>query len=193
MLLVCLGGTAAARGPVAKDGQIHACYRVKGKPKGALRVVPNARAHCRRGERRVAWSVAASPGPSGASGQSAQGEPGASGTNGSDEAALKAQLGTLSLRVQTLEGVLQGITNSDLTGMSGTLQGLSNEELTGAVNSLPALESVCKQSQELTEQVNLVAEVVEGLGLNGVLTTLGGLIQVPNLPEELEPFSCPGF
>ena len=42
-----VAGAAAAR-PLVNDGQIHACYRVKGKPKGELRVIANARAHCRR-------------------------------------------------------------------------------------------------------------------------------------------------
>jgi len=77
--------------------------------------------------------------------------------------------------------------------MLTTLKGLDNEELTSAVNALPAIESLCTQSEGLTEQVNLVGEAVEGLGLNGVLTGLGGLLVVPPLPEPLAPFSCPTF
>ncbi len=99
LLLLCLAGTATARGPVGKDGRIHACYRVKGKPKGALRVVRSSRAHCRRGERKTSWIVA---GPSAAGSQGGQGEAGASGAD-ADEAALKAQIGALSLRVEALE------------------------------------------------------------------------------------------
>jgi hypothetical protein len=190
MLLACLAGSAAAQGPVGKDGQIHACYRVKGKPKGELRVVPSAKAHCRRGERKTTWSVTSSSGSAGGS-QGAQGQSGANGSAGSDEAALKAQVGALTLKVQALEGILQGITNGDLTGLLATLQGLDNESLTSAVNSLPATEALCEQSEALTEQVNLVAGVVEGLGLNGVLTGLGGLLVVPTLPTALAPFNCP--
>jgi hypothetical protein len=193
MLLICLAGSAAAQGPVGKDGQIHACYRVKGKPKGELRVVPSAKTHCRRGERKTTWSVASSPGNpvAGVGSQGAQGQSGANGSAGSEDAALKAQVGALTLKVQALEGVLQGITNGDLTGVLGTLQGLNNEGLTNAVNSLAATEALCEQSEALTEQVNLVAGVVEGLGLNGVLTGLGGLLVVPTLPTALAPFNCP--
>jgi hypothetical protein len=193
ILVMCLGDLAAAKGPLGKDGQIHACYRVKGKPKGALRVVPSARTHCRRGERKTAWSVAGSAGLSGGGSAASQGPPGQTGSNGSnaDEAALKTQIGDLSLRVQTLEGVLDGITNGDLTGMVSTLQGLNNEQLTGAVDALPAVESLCGQSEDLTEQVNLVAGTVEDLGLNGTLTGLGGLIVIPPLPAPLAPFTCP--
>jgi hypothetical protein len=193
MLLACLAGNAAARGPVGKDGQIHACYRVKGKPKGELRVVSSAKTHCRRGERKTTWSVASSSGGStaGVGGQGAQGQSGANGSVSSDDAALKAQVGALTLKVQALESVLQGITNGDLTGMLATLQGLDNEGLTSAVNSLAATEALCEQSEALTEQVNLVAGVVEGLGLNGILTGLGGLLVIPTLPTALAPFNCP--
>ena len=60
MLLACFGAVATAAPPVGKDGQIHACYRVKGKPKGSLRVVPSAKKRCKRGERKVTWSVTGS-------------------------------------------------------------------------------------------------------------------------------------
>lgn len=179
LLVASLAGTAAARAPIGKDGQIHACYRVKGKPKGALRVVPSAHARCRRGERKATWSVASSSGSASATGggsQGAAGQNGANGSPGSEDAALKAQVGALTLKVQALEGVLQG---------------LNNEGLTSAVNSLAATEALCEQSEALTEQVNLVAGVVEGLGLNGVLTGLGGLLVVPTLPTALAPFNCP--
>src|SRR6188768_2072389 len=76
MLLAYFIGNAAAQGPVGKDGQIHACYRVKGKPKGELRVVPSAKTHCRRGERKTTWSVTSSSSTAGG-GQGAQGQSGA--------------------------------------------------------------------------------------------------------------------
>jgi len=70
---------------------------------------------------------------------------------------------------------------------------VTNSDLRALVKSLPAIESICEQSEALTEQVNLVAGVVKGLGLNGVLTTLGGLLEIPELPEPLGNFSCPSF
>ncbi|HEU4944879.1 MAG TPA: hypothetical protein VFT10_06920 [Solirubrobacterales bacterium] len=161
LLLLCLAGTAAAGGPVGKDGHIHACYRVKGKPKGALRVVRSSRTRCRRGERKAAWSVA---GPAGVGSEGAQGQAGASGSAGANEAALKAQVGALSMRVETLEGTLQGIAN--------------------------ATKALCEQSEQLTEQVNLVTGVVGGLGLSPALEALG-LLEIPTLPAPLAPFDCP--
>ena len=70
--------TATAKPPVGKDGKIHACYRVKGKPKGALRVVKGPKARCRKGERKVAWVVAGAVGTAGAPGP--QGAWGSSGS-----------------------------------------------------------------------------------------------------------------
>lgn len=188
ILLLCPG--PPAQGAVGKDGQIHACYRVKGKPKGALRVVRSGKVRCRRGERKAAWSMTGAGGSVSQGGQGAQGPAGSNGS-AADEAALKAQIGALSLRVEALEGVLQGITNGDLVGMLGVLQGLTNEGLTNAVDSVPATEALCEQSEQLTDQVNLVADVVGGLGLNGILTGLGGLLVIPTLPAALAPFSCP--
>lgn len=189
MLLLCQGAPPA-QGAVGKDGQIHACYRVKGKPKGALRVVRSAKARCRRGERKAAWSVA---GSSGIASQGAQGAPGQAGANGSngDEAALKAQIGALSLRVEALEGILQGITNNDLTGMMGVLQGLTNEDLLGAVNSVPAVESLCQQSEALTETVDDL-----GVGMGSLVSILNGTLLGPifgtvSIPSALGAFNCP--
>jgi hypothetical protein len=51
------------------------------------------------------------------------GQAGAPGAAAPDDAALKAQIGDLALRVLALEGVLQGITNGDLTGMLGRVSG----------------------------------------------------------------------
>jgi len=39
-LALVLGGTASAKPLIGKDGKIHACYRVKGKPRSMIRVIP---------------------------------------------------------------------------------------------------------------------------------------------------------
>ncbi len=167
MLLACLCGTASAgvKPPIGRDGKIHACYRVKGKPRGALRVVRSSRARCLRGERKVAWVAAGAVGTAGFNGstgaQGEQGSTGGAGTQGAAVSTLAEQVKSLSARIDGLESTLTG---------------------------------VCAQSEALTKQVNLVAEAVEGLGLNGVLKTLGGLLEIPELPEPLdESFSCPSF
>src|SRR5215475_15770380 len=98
-----LASTADAASPVGKDGKIHACYRVKGKPKGSLRIVPAKQKRCKRGERKVSWSASSTtgvPGVNGTAGNTgggqsgSNGSSGASGTNGS-EAALKSQIADL--------------------------------------------------------------------------------------------------
>jgi hypothetical protein len=183
LLLAGVDG-AAAQGPIGKDGQIHACYRVKGKPKGELRVVPSAKTHCRRGERKTSWSVASSAGSpaANAGGQGAQGQSGANGSAGSDDAALKAQVGALTLKVQGLEGILQGITNGDLTGVLATLNGVTNPELLNAIGSVPLVKEVCSQTEELTGRSN---------ALLGLLDTLDAL-NVLSLPAVLPTFNvCP--
>ena len=158
-LLVGLVGTAGAAAPVGKDGQIHACYRVKGKPKGSLRVVPSAKKHCKRGERKVTWDVAGSAGQTGTSGQSGSGgggsgqtgQAGATGSPGGNEAALQSKIANLNLKLEGLEGILAGITHGDLVGALGTLNGVNNAKLLGAVNAVQGLDNT-----QLTDAVNAV-------------------------------------
>jgi hypothetical protein len=195
MLLIPVGPASA--GPVSKDGQIHACYRVKGKPKGQLRVVRSARARCRRGERKVAWSVASSsglPGPTAQGFQGVPGAPGASSTDGTaDDAALKAQVGALAVRVQALEGLLNGVSDGDLSGVLSTLQGLDNKGLTDAVNAVPAVEALCQQAPELTEQVNEVgAGIVSMIGVLTGVPLIGPIFGGVAIPTALPDFSCTG-
>jgi len=158
---------------VGRDGKIHACYRVKGKPKGALRVVRSRKARCRRGERKVAWAVATATGPAGADG--ARGAAGEGGTQSALTEKLTEQVDSLSARIDSLESTLAGVTNADLLA---------------AVDSLPAIDSLCQQSEDLTEQMNLLQGVVGGLGLSPGLDALG-VLEIPALPKPLEPFSCP--
>ncbi len=212
VLFLAFGGAASAAPPIGKDGKIHACYRVKGKPKGSLRIAPGKR--CKRGERRVVWSVAGSSdaggnGQTGATGQQGadqQGQAVSNGSSSSNEAALKTEVATLALKVEALEDVLDGVTNgdlqsslttlqgldnADLLGAVDTVQGLTNADLTEAVESLPAVESLCAQTPLLAEQANQLQGVVGGLDLGGTLKTLG-LLEIPDLPTELEvdEFGC---
>jgi hypothetical protein len=208
MLLVGPAGTAGAAGPIGQDGTIHACYRVKGKPKGGLRVVPSAKKRCKHGERKVTWSVAGSAGQAGAGGQStgngqsgAGGQSGANGTNGG-EAALVSKIAALTLKVESLEGVLDGITHGDLAGVLGTLNGVNNAKLLGAVNavqgldntklteavdSLPVIDSLCTQTSSLTGGINSLGLGVKGISVLG----LPGLsLDTSGLPAAVSPFNC---
>lgn len=175
--LACFAGPASAKRQsfVARDGKIHACYRVKGKPKGMVRVVRGKSHRCRRGERRMAWSVAAGPGAPGAQGQS--GTQSSSTADDADDAAMKAQIGDLSVRIAALEGILQGVTNTDLLA---------------AVASTALLGEVCDQTEALTSQVNVLGDEFESLvtTLTGTLlgAIFGGIEAPPALDESL---TCP--
>jgi hypothetical protein len=198
-VLTALFGWSAVAGasPVHKDGKIYACYRVKGKPKGAMRVLFKGK-HCKRGERRMAWIAAAPTGSSGSTGAAGQaggggsnGNNGNNGANGDGESNLQAKVSTLGVKIDGLEGVLEGVTNGELTDALNTVGGIDNSELTEAVGAVPDVKSLCGQTEELNSQMNEVTEGVEGLSLNGVLTTLGGILNVPALPELLDPYTCP--
>jgi hypothetical protein len=199
VLAVALGTAAAAR-PVGRDGQVHACYRVKGKEKGSMRVV--AGKHCRRGERTLSWSLGGTPGAPGAAGaqgsagnQGSAGQPGSDGTRGSTGpaatvAALEDKISGLTGDVDNLEGTLDGITNDELKDALGTVDGITNLELISAlgklsavsgadledaVGSLPAVETLSTAVPALQTQVNGLTTglgVVEG-SLGDVEGSLG--------------------
>src|ERR1700759_3719458 len=75
-LCAALVANAGGAKLVGKDGHVYACYKAKGKAKGAVRLVPK-KAHCHKGEKKISWGVT---GPAGESGQS--GENGTGGGNG---------------------------------------------------------------------------------------------------------------
>lgn len=197
-LISALFAGSALAAPIAKNGKVNACYKVKGKAKGAMRVVP-ANKKCRKGERKLAWSVAGTPGPSGQDGaKGANGANGATGATGApgaaaigNEAALQAKIAGLTVKVEGLEGILAGVTNGDLLTTVNKLTGITGLELSDAVGTLPVVNSLCSQTTLLTSQLNLVQGGVAGLGLNGVLTGLGGLLNIPSLPALLTAYTCP--
>jgi len=169
-LLVSSTGASAAS-PIAKDGKIHACYKAKGKGKGTLRLVRNGKVRCPKKWKKVAWyatgagfgTPTGTPGPAGQTGpQGAQGEQGAAGTAGNVVVeGLEEKVKELLTRIEALEDLI------------------------------PAVQSLCTQAETLTDQVNAVETAVSGLGLNAVLTTLGGILEIPTLPGSLPSFNCP--
>lgn len=196
MLMVgLLGGTAVAAPVVGKDGKVQACYRVKGKAKGAMRVVPAGK-KCRRGERKLAWNVAGSSGIAGPTG--AKGTNGSNGTAGpagpagpsgsSNEAALQAKISSLTLKVEGLETILSGVTNGQLTSTINKLTGITGLELTETVGALPVVDSLCTQAAAVPGQINSVGTALGGLTLGGLIP--GGLVlTIPSLTPAA-PFTC---
>jgi hypothetical protein len=210
LLSIAFTSTALAAPAVGKNGQVNACYRVKGKAKGAMRVVPAGK-KCKKGERKLAWSVTGPPGVQGATGgQGAQGSPGSNGTTGATGApgtgavALETKVASLTLQVESLEGLLDGVetglsgVTSNVTGLTanvkgveGVLEGVTNTGLTEAVKAAPRVGALCGQATALTSQSNLLGTALGGLSLNGALTVLGGLLNIPAVPAALPAFTCP--
>jgi len=170
-LTATLCGTAEARPLIGPDGRIHACYRVKGKPRGNLRVVKSSKVHCRHGERRVAWTAVVGGAAGQPGGQGPAGQPG----NPASTSALEAKIAALTARVESLEGLLQGINRT---------------ELLAAIGAVANVNALCGQAKVLTERSNELLAGLGGLSLNGVLTALGGVLNIPALPEPLAAFSC---
>ncbi len=211
LISVAFAGAAVAA-PIAKNGKVNACYRVKGKAKGAMRVVP-ANKKCGHGERKLAWSVAGPPGSAGPAGpvgsNGTTGSNGVTGTTGSpgstNEAALQTKIAGLTLKVEDLEGTLQGVTNGDLTGAVAKLQGLTNgelsstvgklsgitgPELTETVKQLPVVSSLCTQANSLPTQVNnSLGAALSGLALGGTIPALLSLTKPALTP--VTSYTCP--
>lgn len=210
ILLFALVGTAGAASPVGKDGKIHACYRVKGKPKGGLRIVPAKQKRCKRGERKVAWSASSMtgvPGAGGAAGTTTGGQSGsngangANGTDGSTEAVLKTQIANLTLKVESLEGILDGLLpqvqgtlatlgnlkNADLLGAVKVTEDLLSDDPTEALNNLPLVKTLCDGTKSATEGVNELEVGVKGLTVLGLPSLSLGL---GSLTGPIDSFSC---
>jgi hypothetical protein len=177
---------------VGKDGRVYACYKAKGKRKGAVRLVTK-KGKCHKGEKKTSWSVAGPAGQGGENGQNGEngvggeggtgGEKGTAGTQG-----LEKQVQALTSKVASLESVLKGINPGDLTGVLGKLAGVSSgTQLQEAIAAVPVVKTLCAQSGKLGEQSNAMGQVFEGLK---VLGGIGLSIATPQIPQALPKFSC---
>lgn len=179
---------------VGKDGRVYACYKAKGKRKGAVRLVTK-KGKCHKGEKKVSWSAAGPAGQGGENGQNGEngtggeggvgGEKGTTGTQG-----LEKQVQSLTSKITSLESVLKGITNTELTGMLSKLQGISPTQLQEAVASVTKVNALCSQASKLTSQSNALGEALGGLGLLGNIPPLELTKAVP-IPNPLSSFACP--
>lgn len=175
---------------IGKNGRVYACYKAKGKRKGAVRLVTK-KGKCHKGEKKVSWSAVGPSGESGENGQNGEngvgGEGGTGGEKGATATGLEKQVQSLTTKVTQLESVLKGINPGDLTGALGKLQGVSGTGLQEAVAKVPVVNMLCAQSSKLTEQSNGMAAAIEGLSLVG--TTLISIVS-PQLPAALPKFTC---
>jgi hypothetical protein len=188
---VVLTSSPASAGIVAKDGKIHACYKAKGKGKGTLRVVRSAKVKCPKKWKKASWYASGQPGPQGEQGP--QGQTGANGATGATGATgapgrnenvvvngLEDKVTELLTKVQSLESILNGISNTQL---KEAIAGIAKTEaLETAVGSL------CSQASALTEKSGELGTALGGL--KTVLDTLT-VLALPSIPTALPPYSCP--
>jgi hypothetical protein len=169
LAVLLASGSASAASPIGKDGKIHACYKVKGKGKGTLRVVRSAKVKCPKKWKKVAWAATGIPGPAGEAG--ARGETGATGATG--------------------EAGPQGLPGRNENVVVNELEDKVTELLTKvkALEALvPAVAAVCTQTKALTEKSGELGTALGGLG--AVLDTLT-VLMVPSAPTALPAFECP--
>ncbi len=186
LLLVALLPGDAHASVVGPTGQIKSCYVKKGKAKGTLRVVPAGK-RCRKGEKPLTWNAQGQQGSTGS-----QGSSGAQGSSGQLDS-LTTQLTLLQSRVTQLEGLLTGLTNTDLlTAVTNAakLNGISAQDLTDAIGAVPDVTALCTQVSTAVTQLNSIRTVLSGLSLTGIIP-VGLLLNVPALPSALSPFTCP--
>jgi hypothetical protein len=181
LVLLLFSAPASAATLVAKDGKIHACYKAKGKGKGTLRVVRNGKVKCPKRWKKTAWYASGPTGPAGP-----QGQPGATGANGQPGERglpgtagnvvvedLEKQVKELLTKVQSLESVLQGITNTGLKE---------------AIAAVPVVQALCTQTEALNDQTTALGTSLSGLSAVVDVLTAAGL---PTIPTALPPFECP--
>lgn len=187
--VLCTSSPASAASLVGKDGKIHACYRVKGKAKGTLRVVRSAKVKCPKRWKKVAWYVSGPAGPQGESG--ANGGSGETGTNGSS--GLPGTPATATV-VKQLEGKVTELLNK-VTSLETVLKGIDNQQLKEAISGIAKTEalesavgSLCTQASALTKKSGELGTALGGL--SAVLDPLT-LMVLPKIPAALDPFSCP--
>lgn len=185
---LAFGSTASAAPPVAKDGKIYACYKAKGKGKGTLRLVRNGKARCPRQWKKVSWyanggprnpGLSVPPGPTGPAGPKGdtgpEGKQGLPGVEGNVVVkALEDKVTELLTKVESLEGILSGVTNA---------------ELLNAIGAVPAVGALCEQAEDLTDQTTALGTTLGSL--NTLLDTLLLGFSPIEVPTALPKFSCP--
>jgi hypothetical protein len=145
----------------------------------------------------VSWNSVGRGGVAGENGSSGEnggaGEGGGNGANG--VAGLENRVANLTSKLSSLEGVLKGITNGDLTGLLGKLQGISGTQLQEAIKSVANVNALSAKVGELCTQGKALTDQTQALGTAlGTAQVLGGLglsLLVPNLPTALPDFTCP--
>jgi hypothetical protein len=155
-----MASSATAASPIDPDGTVHACYKKRGKHKGAVRLSRK----CKRKEKAATWNQ-------------------------------PTDLTSIVGDIQDLQTTVNSLT-SQVTTLQGILSGISNQDLTDVINGLPAVQStlddVCDQLSTVTDQSNAISDVVDEL-LTVDLPVLGislDSLLTGSLPADLPAFAC---
>lgn len=182
LLALCVACGSASAKPRASSAAVHtvqACAVKAGKHRGSLRLI-SAGTRCKRGERRIVWSVLGPPGPQGAPGaagtqgeKGSQGNAGAEGTKGPEGKAGASGVVDLSLEelVETQGEQIETLTNS-LQSTTLLLQGVTHEQLTTAVDAGAKLAGIT--TGELNGAITNAAKLsgITTAELNGAIATI---------------------
>lgn len=184
LLAFLMFGATASAAPIAKDGKIYACYKAKGKGKGTLRLVRSGKARCPRQWKKVSWyaslkTFGPGPNPHGPAGPAGpKGDTGPQGEKGTAGnvvvESLEDKVTELLTKVESLEAVLKGVTNTDLLG---------------AIEAVPAVGALCEQAEDLTDQTTALGSTLSSL--NTVLNPLLLGFSPVSVPTALPSFNCP--
>jgi hypothetical protein len=182
LLFATVGASPAGAQPFGRDGVIHACFKAKGRNRGALRVVAS-QGGCRklRGWRPMSWSAtgfsggAGGAGPRGATGvEGPAGEPGPRGETGQQGVAGEVE--------QSLLDTVQSQT-SQIEALTEEVSDLANE----VVDLEETVESACAKIPLLAEHSDETAAALVGSSVGGIL---GAVFNVPNPPDPLGTVEC---
>jgi hypothetical protein len=183
---LALTSSTAAAAPLVKNGQIHACYKVKGKAKGTVRLVRGAKARCPRGWKKVAWNAsgqAGAPGELGSGGENGSGGEAGQGGGKGDPGALTTGTKVASLETKVTELLAQ------VKSLEAILSGVNSKQLKEAIAAVPVVGMLCGQTKSLNEQTT--ALIGSTGALNTLLDTLIPLFVPVAVPAARPAFSCP--
>jgi uncharacterized protein YoxC len=209
LVLSTVGAGTASAQSYGKDGTIHACYKAKGKNKGALRVVSASRA-CRklRGFRPLSWSADGTVGGSGQNGSQGAagsggdaGQPGPEGKQGTPGAASQVEktlIETVDSQTKQINGLTKEVTDlagevldleADVTTLTSGL-GSVEGNVTSLTSGLTDLEATTGETCEQVEAVTKQSDKILNSLLGSSVAILGNLLNVPTPPDPLGTFEC---
>jgi hypothetical protein len=153
--------SATAASPIDPDGTVHACYKKKGKKRGAVRLARK----CKKREKAVTWN-----------------EPTDVTSIVTQIQDLQTTVTSLTTQVTTLEGILNGVANQDLTEVISELPAVQST-LGDVCDQLTTLTGQSNAISDVLDELLGVNLPVLGISLDSLVTG--------TLPADLPAYTCP--